>query len=196
MLVMELDLHHGILPPVARTHVDTDALLQRLRPSRWATWQVLDPADQVLHAAAHLFLDSEARDRIRDLVDLDGLLRCFGAAPGFIDQLPGRAQELGLEEPLALTLHFCASWFGTPISAEVMRSSRASGLAPLRRAWLVPLLERALLPAEPDEASPPLQEAAALALRARYHLNRMPVRLLVPHLWHKARSGRHGRAAI
>lgn len=193
MLVMELDLHHGILPPVARTNVDTDVLLQRLRPSKWARWQVLDPADQVLHGAAHLFLDSEVRDRIRDLVDLDGLLRYFGQTPDFINQLPGRAQQLGLEEPLALALHFCASWFGTPIPAQVMTASRAIGLDGLRRASLIPLFERVLLPAEPDQASPPLQGAAAFTLRARYHLNRMPIRLLVPHLWHKARSGRHGR---
>lgn len=193
MLVMELDLHHGILPPVARTNVDTDVLLQRLRPSKWARWQVLEPADQVLHGAAHLFLDSEVRDRIRDLVDLDGLLRYFGQTPDFINQLPGRAQQLGLEEPLALALHFCASWFGTPIPAQVMTASRAIGLDGLRRASLIPLFERVLLPAEPDQASPPLQGAAAFTLRARYHLNRMPIRLLVPHLWHKARSGRHGR---
>ena len=32
LLAMELDLHHNILPPVARTHVDADTLLQRLQP--------------------------------------------------------------------------------------------------------------------------------------------------------------------
>ena len=112
---VELDLHHNILPPVARTHVDATLLLERLQPSRWAAWQVLCPADQVLHSAAHLFQDSEARDRVRDLVDLDGLLLHFGTEPAFWDELPLRARELGLTEQLALACHFCMRWFGTPV---------------------------------------------------------------------------------
>jgi hypothetical protein len=69
---LELDLHHNIVPPVARATVDAAPLLARLQPSIWPGWQVLQPADQVLHSATHLFGDSEARDRLRDLVDLDG----------------------------------------------------------------------------------------------------------------------------
>jgi hypothetical protein len=30
---------------------------------------------------------------------------------------------------------------------------------------------------------------AATVLLARYHFNRLPLRLLVPHLWHKWRTG-------
>ncbi len=88
LLAMELDLHHNILPPVARTRVDADALLKNLQPSKWPAWQVLDTVDQVLHSAAHLFCDSELRDRIRDLVDLDGLFRHFGATSGFMARPP------------------------------------------------------------------------------------------------------------
>jgi hypothetical protein len=36
VLPVELDLHHNILPPVARVTVAADALLARLAPSRWA----------------------------------------------------------------------------------------------------------------------------------------------------------------
>jgi hypothetical protein len=83
---VELDLHHNILPPVARTHVDAGLLLQRLKPSRWTAWQVLDPPDQVLHSAAHLFLDSDIRDRVRDLVDLDGLCAPLWRHGGLLGQ--------------------------------------------------------------------------------------------------------------
>jgi len=190
LLAMELDLHHNILPPVARTHVDANALIQRLRPSNWPAWQVLDPADQVLHCAAHLFHDSELRDRIRDLVDLDGLLRHFGATPGFIARLPERAQELSLEEPLALACHFCVHWLGTPIPADVVESIESIGPGRIRRAWLLPLLSTALMPTEPDDSPPLRQDLAAMLLLARYHRQRMPLRLLVPHLWHKVRAGR------
>ncbi len=185
---IELDLHHNILPPVARTHVDADMLLARLQPSNWPAWVVLHPLDQVLHSAAHLFLDSEMRDRVRDLVDLDGLLRYFGAEPGFWSQLPERAQALGLAEPLALACHFCVRWLGTPIPAQTRQSIEANGPGRWRRAWLLPLFEAVLMPSEPDDSPPVKQDLAAMVLLARYHRQRMPLRILLPHLWHKFRA--------
>lgn len=187
---MELDLHHNILPPVARTHVDADLLLAQLQPSKWPSWQVLDPADQVLHSAVHLFHDSELRDRLRDLVDLDGLFRHFGAAPGFMTRLQARAQCLGLEGPLALACHFCVNWLGTPIDAHARQAIQASGPGRLRRAWLLPLLGAVLMPTEPDDRPSLWQGAAATVLLVRHHRQRMPLRLLLPHLWHKLRVGK------
>lgn len=185
---LELDLHHNILPPVARLRVDADRLLARLRPSAWPGWQVLDAADQVLHSAAHLFQDSEARDRLRDLVDLDGLMRHFGAEPGFWPSLPARAAELGLSEPLALALHFTTAWLDTPVPSEIQSAVRAAGPGPVRRAALVALWAAVLEPAGLDSAPPWRQGLAAQVVLVRYHAHRMPLRLLVPHLWHKLRS--------
>ncbi|MDP2006131.1 MAG: nucleotidyltransferase family protein [Rubrivivax sp.] len=185
---VELDLHHNILPPVARTHVDAGLLLARLQPSKWPAWQVLHPVDQVLHSAAHLFLDSELQDRVRDLVDLDALLRHFGTDTAFWRELPERARQLGLAEPLALASHFTVQWLGTPIPAAVQAAIVAQGPSPARRAWLLPLMAAVLTPTEPDARPSWRQDAAALAVLARYHRQRMPLRLLLPHLWHKMRT--------
>ena len=191
---IELDLHHNILPPVARTHVDADLLLARLQPSKWPAWQVLHPVDQVLHSAAHLFLDSEPIDRVRDLVDLDGLMRHFGDAdPGFWPELPRRAQELGLSEPLAQAAHFTTRWLGTPIPSATLAIIVSQGPGPMRRAWLMPLMSAVLTPTEPDAMPSLRQRFAAFVVLARYHRNRLPLRLLIPHLWHK---WRHKPAAV
>lgn len=190
VLAVELDLHHNILPPVARTHVDAQLLLGQLRPSNWTDWQVLQPMDQVLHSASHLFLDSELRDRLRDLVDLDGLLRYFGEAPGFWAQLPDRARELGLSEPLALACSFTERWLGTPIPQAARAAIAAQGPGGLRRAWLLPMFEQILMPTEPDALPSFGQRFAAWLQLVRYHRQRMPLRLLLPHLWHKWRAGR------
>ena len=195
LLAMELDLHHGILPPVARTRVDSRLLLERLAPSVWPAWSVLDPADQVLHSAVHLFHDSELRDRLRDLVDLDGLLRHYGASPGFWTRLVQRAPELGVDEALALACHFCVAWFGTPIPPAVLDAVEAAGPNRLRRRWLLPSLEAVLMPTEPDARPPLRQTLAAKLLLVRHHRQRMPLRLLVPHVWHKARAGMPGERA-
>jgi hypothetical protein len=192
LFTLELDLHHNILPPVARTRVDADALLSRLKPSKWPQWQVLDPIDQVLHSAVHLFLDSEARDRLRDLVDLDGLFRHFGANPNFWQGLLPRAQELCLAEPLALACHFTRNWLGTPWPADVLPSIAASGPTGWRRTWLLRMLEQILMPTEPDASAPWSQDFAATLQLVRHHRQRMPLRLLIAHTWHKLHDDRSG----
>lgn len=187
---LELDLHHNILPPVARTHVDAALLLERVQASPWPGWHVLHPVDQVLHCAAHLFQDSELTDRLRDLVDLDELLRCHGSNASFWQQLPSRARQIGLGVPLALGCHFATHWFKTPMPAEAGESLNAMLPGRLQRAWLFPALEATLRPTAPDDRPSAAQRLGALALLARYHTTRMPLRHLLPHLWHKARPGR------
>ena len=184
---IELDLHHNILPPVGRTTVDAALLVTRLQPSVWPAWQVLHPVDQVLHSAAHLFLDAEVRDRVRDLVDLDGLFRHFGAQASFWAELPPRAKALGLTEPLALACHFCCRWFDTPIPRHALQQVEEQGPSLWRRAWLLPVLRQILMPTDPDRRAPLMQDIAASLFLIRHHRNRMSLRLLVPHLWHKSR---------
>ena len=182
---MELDLHHNILPPTGHVRIDADLLFARLQPSCWPAWQVLHPEDQVLHSAAHLFYDSELRDRLRDLVDLDGLLRHFAVTPAFWAGVQQRAQQLGLFEPWALALQLCSDWLGTPVPAAVLHDAQAAGLSPWQRVWLLPLLRQVLLPVDPDIADPLGRTVSAAILLARHHRRRLPLRLLVPHVWHK-----------
>lgn len=187
---LELDVHHGILPPVARVTVDSDLLLQNLVPSGLPGWRVLSPVDQVLHSAAHLFFDSELRNRVRDLVDLDGLFRHFGRNPSFWDDLTNRSHELGLAQPLALAVHYTSSWLGTEVPDSVALAIRKAGPGPIERSWLYPMLDAVLRPLEPDEPDMIARRVAAMALHVRYHWNRLPVHLLVPHLIHKSRNRR------
>lgn len=191
---VELDLHHNILPPVAHTNVDADLLLARLQPSNWPRWQVLHPTDQVLHCAVHLFHDSEARDRLRDLVDLDGLLRSFGQEVVFWDELIERAGQLGLREPLALACHFTGSWLQTPIPPTVAYRIQSDGPGRWHRAWVRRALTTVLTPTDPDHSPALRQGLAANVLLARYHYRRLPLRLLLPHLWHKMRKSQHSTA--
>lgn len=186
MHALELDVHHNILPPVARIHVDAAPLIARLQASHLPRWQVLHPVDQTLHSAAHLFTDSEPRDRLRDLVDLDGLMRHFGRDAAYWSELPARARELGLSEPLALALHFVERWLQTPVPDVVRKSAQESGPSASSRFWLHPMLASALTPAEPDGGTRVWQDLAAQGLLVRYHYLRMPLRLLLPHIWHKA----------
>lgn len=63
----------------------------------------------MLHSACHLFHEGEWGHGLRDLVDLDAMLRAFAAEPGFWSTLLVRAQDLNLGRPLYLALDCCQS---------------------------------------------------------------------------------------
>jgi hypothetical protein len=175
---------------VARLRVDAQRLLQGIQPSAWPGWWVLNPLDQILHSAAHLFQDPELTDRLRDLVDLDALCRQQAADPGFWVALPARAHELGLGGPLWLALVFLRDWFHTPVPAAAFQALQPAAPGALQGRWLLPALAAVLSPTLPDEAPAWRARLAARAVLLRYHLTRMPLRLLLPHAWHKLRAGR------
>jgi hypothetical protein len=187
---IELDVHHNILPPRAGKTLDADLLFERLHTSQWAHWQVLSPVDQLLHCASHLFFDSEPRDRVRDLVDMDGLFRHFGSTPAFWQELPARAASLKLLEPLALACHFARAWLDTPIAEDLSSKLGSEGPDRSRMRWLIPLMSAVLMPTEPDDEDSATKKLAMTIVLARYHSHRLPMRTLVPHLWRKWRLAR------
>ena len=82
--VLGVDVHHTICPPISRLRPDAAGVLgssSRALPDR--RFALLSPVDSVLHAAVHLFFDSDFDGRFRDLVDLHELLGAFGADAAF-----------------------------------------------------------------------------------------------------------------
>jgi hypothetical protein len=179
--VLELDLHHGILPPISRVTVDPAALFAESRPAPGAAFRVLSPEDQVLHACVHAFVDSDLADRLRDIVDLDGLLRAFAAEPGFWERLCARAQTLGLGRALWYGLRYPSQLLATPVPESVWRllDAHAPGRTVRRTIdWLVASV--APPPSSDEGLSPGPALARTLAL-VRYFCIRMPLRVLVRH---------------
>lgn len=189
-LGVELDVHHGILPPRDGLLVDTEVLLKDRAPCNWPGWQVLSPADQVVHCAAHLFLDSEPGDRVRDLVDLHGLMIHFGRTPAFWDDLRQRAVELALVEPVVLACHFVARWIG-PCAPDGWMQDLERIQPRASRPLVRLLMEQVLRPSEPDDFDTLTKRTCAVVVLARYHWHRLPARVLIPHLWRKWRMRRH-----
>ncbi len=179
-----LDVHHTILPPTARIQVNTDALFEDAQdlPNRPGV-QVLAPVTMVLHSAAHLFHEGELEKGLRDLFDLDALLRDFGREPSFWAALVPRARALGLSRPLFLALHYCTRLLGTPVPADTQQAAAAD--APAWPRLMDACYDRALMPdhASCDDA---LTGSARLALYVRAHWLRMPAGLLARHLARKA----------
>ena len=191
-----IDIHHAILPETARLCPDPKKLLADVVPvAGQGNVFVLAPADMVLHSATHLFHDGELEHGLRDLVDLDGLLRHFSEDEQFWDRLVERAVEMELSRPLYYAFRYTQRLLQTPIPDVAMKASEAIGKPPAALAWLMDaLFSRALMPNHPscDDAFTPL---ARWMLYIRSHYLRMPFHLLIPHLVRKAYKKRFSPAA-
>lgn len=179
-----LDLHHTILPPTARVKVNTEALFtDTVDLPDMPGLRVLAPTTMFLHSAAHLFHEGELDNGLRDLFDLDALLRDFGRDPAFWTQLVPRARLLGLGRPLFHALHYTTRLLGTPVPADVMQAAAVD--APALPGVLDACYDRALMPvhASCDDA---FTGAARATLYIRSHWLRMPAGLLARHLARKA----------
>jgi hypothetical protein len=182
---VEADLHHNIVPRTGRLKPPAALLLEKVRQIDGEPLYRLDDCDVVLHAMTHLMFDSDMADCLRDLVDIDELLRHFSASNSrFCDELLSRASELDLARPAFYALRYAHSLLGTPVPNVALRRSRiGSPWQPFVRIMdvLVPL---ALFPIHPDAGS----RRAILArflLYVRSMWIRMPPWLLLRHLAYK-----------
>jgi len=190
-----LDVHHTILPETARLHPDPDKLRAAARPVPGMDGvQVLAPIDMVLHSATHLFHDGEFNHGLRDLVDLDDLMRHFGVDECFWRHLVRRAKELDLRRPLYYALCYTRKILGTPVPEAVMAAAEAGGPSPFAGTVMDALLRRALAPEHPTCVER-FTGVARWLLYVRSHYLRMPLHLLVPHLVRKSLKKREALAA-
>ncbi len=189
---VEVDLHHNVQMRTSRLKPDAALLLSAARAVPRAVpgfrlfgYSVLAPVDMTLHAMTHLFHGGEMDDALRELVDIDALIRHFAAhEPHFWEQFASRAVELDLARPAFYGLRYAERLLGTPIPGAVRAASRA--FAP--PAPVVALMDRlvpyALFPPHPDR---PCRAAsvARLLLYIRSHWVRMPPLMLMRHLAYK-----------
>jgi hypothetical protein len=175
-----LDLHHTLLPETARLRPDPAALFASARPlPAWPGLWVLGPAEMVLHGATHLFMNDETGHSLRDLCDLDALLRHHGTTPGFWPQLLAAAAQHQLTRPLFYGLRYASQLLGTPVPPATQAQLQAE--AP--PAPLLHLMDALWLRALAPNARHPVAESA---LYVRGHWLRMPPGLLLRHLGVKA----------
>ena len=184
-----LDVHHTIVPLTMRLNPDPDKLIAgTVAAGPEGRLRVLAPVDMVLHCAAHLFLDGEFRNALRDLVDLDLLLQEFRHDPGFWDELLARAVEMDLAGPMYYAAISLKRYLQAPIPDSVISVLERNASGRLARYLMGKLLDRAVTVHHPgcDDAFSGL---ARSLLYIRGHYLRMPLYLLLPHLLRKSLHG-------
>lgn len=170
-----IDVHHTILPLTARRTPNAKALIaDSIEIS--AGVRILSPADMIVHAACHLFADGDMAGGLRNLWDIDRLLRLFTSRPDFWKTLDARARLHQMHQPVALALRLADRLFATPVEPRLAGHDRIRDGLFIRR-----LLAR-------DGWGRPIRPMNRLGFYVRSHWMRMPPLMLARHLWIKART--------
>lgn len=182
-----IDVHHTLLPPTARITPDAAALLASAVPLGDGM-AILSPEDMVVHAALHLFADGDLAGGLRNLWDIDRLLREFAEADrDFWLRLQARAAEHGAAVPVARAIRLAGQVFATPVPTAFARGRVGDALFRRR------LLAR-------DGWGQEVRSVTRFAFYLRSHWIRMPPLLLARHLgikaWRRVRPARAGRPPI
>ena len=186
-----VDVHHAILPETARHQPDSRLLLASSRSvpcpeaGTGLSIGILAPQDMLLHSMTHLFHNEEHSHALRDLSDLDLLMRHFGADPAFWAGLVPRARELHLLRTLHYGLRYATQLLGTPVPEGVLAEA-AQAAPPRPLAALMDRLWHAALRTPPARMAMVPRSGALFALYVRAHWLRMPPALLARHLFVKA----------
>ena len=199
-----IDVHHTILPLTAKPTPDAAAMLansippSRLRegpgvglsdennaipkappptpPASGRGVSTLSPTDMICHAAAHLIADGDLAGGLRNLWDIDQLLRHFAAIdPDFWQALATRAHHHQLSPAVHRAARLAHRLYATPIPPEW------EAPAPFDRHFAAHLLAR-------DDWGRETRPLMRLAFYIRSHLLRMPLPMLLHHLWTKWRK--------
>ena len=171
-----IDVHHAILPLTARPKPDMEAMIEARAPLADGLF-TLSPADMIVHSAAHLFADGDLAGGLRNLWDIDRLLRQFSGRDGeFWPALRERAERHGLLPAVARAVRLAHHLYRTPAKFGVGHRITVADRLYLRR-----LLAR-------DGWGRATRPAARLGFYVRSHWLRMPPAMLARHLWTKARK--------
>ena len=168
-----IDVHHTILPATARPKPDASALIAD-SVALPGGLRILSAGDMIVHAAAHLFADGDLAGGLRNLWDIDRLLREFGADRAFWPRLAERARLHQLHRHLALALRLAERLYATPVDGKAAGRARPSD-----RLFEARLLAR-------NGWGQPVRPALRFAFYVRSHWLRMPPLMLARHLWTKA----------
>ena len=180
-----VDVHHSIVAPTRRLSLDSAKLFASAVESPTDPLiRFLAPADMVLHSAAHLLTEGNFDRGLRDLDDINLLLRHFGGDPGFWPMLVERAAELDLRRPLFYAFRYASAFLGTKVPEAYLQSRLLAPPGPFLRGLADPLFEQAFRPRHPS-CQGNLSGLASAILYLRGHYLLMPLPMLVPHLWRK-----------
>lgn len=183
---MTVDVHHSLTPLTSKMVMDVEKLENNITLSSKTGYQTLAPEDRILHSAIHLLLDSEFSKGFRDLSDLDIMLREFSEKnDDFWSILISRADDLAIGRVLYYCLMSCHKIFRTPIPDNIIEKAKQFSPSKIVDKIMLACFYAVLLPNH-SSCLPRYINIASSILFIRSHWLKMPMHILIPHLFHKS----------
>lgn len=119
-----VELHTGLVSPDHGLHPDLERMRARCRQAAFHRVQaaILCPEDQLLHVCLHLSLSDRFVRGLKDLLDIDGLVR--ESADLDWDLFLATVEDAGLGRPVLYALGLAGHCLHTPLPRAVMRRLR------------------------------------------------------------------------
>lgn len=172
-----IDVHHTILPLTARPKPDAQAMLDNAIALDNGL-HVMAPTDMVLHSIAHAFADGDLAGGLRNLWDINLLIRQFSEADEeFWTELTVRAKTHGLVREMERAMRLAARLYHTPVYKYRSGQTEFADYLYVRRLLAC------------DGYGRETRKLIRLAFYVRSHWLRMPPLMLARHLWTKWRKG-------
>jgi hypothetical protein len=171
-----IDVHHTILPLTAGPRPDAEALISDSVALENGL-RILSPEDLIIHSVTHLFADGDLAGGLRNLWDIDRLIREFADSEGFWERLRARATLHQVPKSTARAMRLTRHLFDTPIAPGMGYEPRRGDIFYLGR-----LLAR-------DPWGRETRKLLRFGFYVRSHWLRMPPLKLARHLWTKWRRG-------
>lgn len=178
-----IDVHHTILPPTARLRPNPAEIIAQATPlPELPALCVPCLEDLIIHSIVHLVHEGSADNGLRDLCDIWQLRHSVADDPELDARLLDRAQQHGLEGPVAMGLRLVDRFFAEPPATRfgraVSSNRRTSGYGRVAES----LFARAI---RGIGDSGTVMALTRLAIYIRAHWLRMPPLLLTRHLLRK-----------
>lgn len=186
-----LDVHHTILPLTARNAPDPEMIIARSKPTEIPGLDAIRvpcPEDLAIHSIVHLVHEGELHNGLRDLRDIDCMLRLFGNVDSFWKRFGEYAAGNDLAQPVNLGLHLANLMFQTPIPEFVFGHLSGTGARQPPARWLLNAYRHALQIDDHSESRRG-RDFSRWLIYVRSHALRMPPLLLARHLSTKAWMG-------
>jgi hypothetical protein len=177
-----LDLHHNLIPLTSRLSIKTPLIELNIKSGT----QVLAIEDRIIHSMCHLFLEGEFSKGMRDMTDLDLLIRQYGDNDSlFFERLTDRAIAVGAGKIIFYALRYLNEYLGTQVDSNI--TGKLLKYRPSKRK--LRLMDRLFgnvlfNPLALDNSMSNQLSHGLMFIRA--HWLRMPLHLLIPHLLRKA----------
>ena len=181
-----LDVHHNILPLTSTTSVNLTKLTEHSALiSGYQKLSILSAPALILHSATHLFHEGEFDKGLRDLIDLELLFQQYFQSDHSFDELLALAQATGLELQLFYAIRYVNAILTLDLKNDEL--TKVNSFAPDK--VKLAILDFCFISIFSPNHSSCYTWKKSLATNILYwrgHLLRMPLTLLIPHLFRKS----------